>query len=458
MKFETFDAFEMASGLDPQEQLDVMGYSLLNTSLPKAVTTILAPGRRRVFFLNAHCANVGTKDMSYRAAMASAEIILPDGVGVEMAAKMQGNEIIENLNGTDLTPVLLQEAAKRGMSVFMLGGTPGTADRAADNICSKIPGLRIAGTCDGYGGMADNDAVVAQINASGADILLVALGVPMQEKWLNSNFAGLNTRIALAVGGLFDFWAGNVSRAPRAIRKAKMEWVWRLAMEPRRMAKRYLIGNFAFLARAANHAFRETEKYAVTKRIIDLALSLGAMAILGPILLMVMLAIRLESPGSAVFRQTRVGKNGKTFTLYKLRSMYTDAEERRAALLATSDRKGVCFKSKSDPRVTRVGRFIRRYSLDELPQIMNVVRGEMSVVGPRPALPEEVQAYPPRALKRLSVKPGLTGLWQVSGRADIGFDQMVEMDVAYAKTQSTLLDAILIGMTFKAIFSGRGAY
>jgi lipopolysaccharide/colanic/teichoic acid biosynthesis glycosyltransferase len=127
-------------------------------------------------------------------------------------------------------------------------------------------------------------------------------------------------------------------------------------------------------------------------------------------------------------------------------------------LINTSDREGVCFKSHCDPRVTQVGRFIRRFSIDELPQILNVLRGEMAVVGPRPALPCEVAAYPKRAMGRLAVKPGITGVWQVSGRATIGFDQMVEMDIAYAVSRNLLFDLVLIVKTFGAVASGRGAY
>ncbi|MGL4414081.1 sugar transferase, partial [Roseinatronobacter monicus] len=155
---------------------------------------------------------------------------------------------------------------------------------------------------------------------------------------------------------------------------------------------------------------------------------------------------------------TRIGKDGTPFTMFKFRSMYLDAEARRADLLSQSDREGICFKSRNDPRVTRVGRILRRFSIDELPQILNVLRGEMSIVGPRPALPEEVAAYPARALGRLAVTPGLTGIWQVSGRAEIGFDRMIDMDLAYARSSSVLLDMLLIAMTFRAVLSGRGAY
>lgn len=138
--------------------------------------------------------------------------------------------------------------------------------------------------------------------------------------------------------------------------------------------------------------------------------------------------------------------------------MYADAEQRRKALEAQSDRAGVCFKAKDDPRITRIGRFLRRYSIDELPQIFNVLLGNMSIVGPRPGLPSEVATYSDHAKKRLDTKPGLTGLWQVSGRADIGFDQMIEMDLAYARSRSAMLDIMIIGLTLRAVLTGRGAY
>jgi lipopolysaccharide/colanic/teichoic acid biosynthesis glycosyltransferase len=144
--------------------------------------------------------------------------------------------------------------------------------------------------------------------------------------------------------------------------------------------------------------------------------------------------------------------------MIKFRSMHTDAEERRATLLAQSDRDGVCFKSRHDPRVTRVGRLLRRASLDELPQLFNVLRGDMAMVGPRPGLPEEVAAYPARAMARLAVKPGITGIWQVSGRADVGFEQMIDMDLAYVRSRSLLLDLMLMALTVRAVVGGRGAY
>lgn len=194
------------------------------------------------------------------------------------------------------------------------------------------------------------------------------------------------------------------------------------------------------------------------KRVLDLTLVLAALPTLLPIFLFIALAVRLSGPGGVFFVQTRIGYGGMPFGMIKFRSMYADAEARRAALLAQSDREGICFKSRNDPRITPVGRILRRCSLDELPQLINVLRGEMSLVGPRPALPEEVRAYPQPALERLSVLPGITGLWQVGGRAEIGFEEMVELDLRYAQDGRLSLDLHILWRTISAVVSGRGAY
>lgn len=153
---------------------------MVDATPSETITTLLTPGRRRINFMNAHCFNVMSKDRQYAAAVNSADYLLPDGIGVALAAKMTGLDLTANLNGTDFIPALLQEAAKLGKSVYLFGGTPGTAERAANNLICEIPNLRIAGTRDGFA-QAQNDAeVIADINASGANILLVALGVPMQ--------------------------------------------------------------------------------------------------------------------------------------------------------------------------------------------------------------------------------------------------------------------------------------
>ena len=433
---------------------EIMGLPIVNAQSGQVISKLLDGTRRTVFFLNAHCANIRARNHTYRAALARADMILPDGIGVAVAAKLQGVQLVENLNGTDFVPKLLQRAAQMGQSVFLLGGRPGTAQAAATRLQHMIPDLSVAGMRDGYEGAARVDEAIDDINQSGADILLVAMGVPLQELWITQYRHRLDPRIAVGVGALFDFLAGNVRRAPSVVRRARMEWAWRLAMEPRRMARRYLLGNFEFLGRA----LRDSVSKLTACRFLDLGLAMVALSVLALPMGVIAAFVRLDSRGPAFFRQTRIGQNGVPFTMYKFRSMAQDAEKRRADLLAHSDREGVCFKAKNDPRVTRVGKVLRRFSLDELPQIFNVLKGDMSLVGPRPALPEEVAAYPEQALERLQVRPGITGLWQVSGRAGIGFDRMIELDTAYVRSRSLLLNLILIAMTARAVVSGRGAY
>lgn len=177
-----------------------------------------------------------------------------------------------------------------------------------------------------------------------------------------------------------------------------------------------------------------------------------------PLLLALMVAIRLESAGSPIFKQVRVGRNGKEFTMLKLRTMQQSAEQTRAELLDANEADAVLFKMRNDPRTTRVGRVLRRYSLDELPQLINVVRGEMSLVGPRPALPHEVADYEHDVRRRLAVKPGLTGLWQVSGRSDLPWEEAVRLDLRYVDNWTPGMDLEIIARTARAVVAHEGAY
>jgi lipopolysaccharide/colanic/teichoic acid biosynthesis glycosyltransferase len=193
------------------------------------------------------------------------------------------------------------------------------------------------------------------------------------------------------------------------------------------------------------------------KRIIDVTFTLLMLLCFSPLAATVAILVRLDG-GPVFFRQTRIGLNGIPFTMIKFRSMCIDAEAKRAELVAESDREGLCYKHRHDPRITPVGRLLRRTSLDELPQLINVLYGEMSLVGPRPALPEEVADYSAHALGRLHVLPGMTGLWQVSGRAKVGFDEMIAMDLHYARTLSPRTDFSILLRTVRVVLSGHGAY
>ena len=196
----------------------------------------------------------------------------------------------------------------------------------------------------------------------------------------------------------------------------------------------------------------------VVKEIVDKIGALLLLTVLAPVLITIAAAIRLGDRGPALYRQQRVGKDGKPFTILKFRTMVVDADRRRDRLMAGNEAAGPLFKMRRDPRVTPIGAVLRRFSIDELPQLVNVLRGTMSLVGPRPPLPKEVEAYGPDMLRRLLVKPGLTGLWQVSGRSDLPWDEAVRLDLRYVEDWSLALDALILWKTVRAVVRGQGAY
>ena len=181
------------------------------------------------------------------------------------------------------------------------------------------------------------------------------------------------------------------------------------------------------------------------------------LVLVSPLLLVLMIGVWIDSPGPAIFRQTRVGKDGRLFEVFKLRTMVSDAEDLKAALLVDNEYDGLLFKIRNDPRVTRFGRLLRRSSLDELPQLVNVLRGEMSLVGPRPSLPVEVAAMESDTLRRFKVRPGITGLWQVSGRCNLGWDEAKLLDTYYADNWTVVGDVSILLRTAKAVVSADGA-
>jgi lipopolysaccharide/colanic/teichoic acid biosynthesis glycosyltransferase len=204
--------------------------------------------------------------------------------------------------------------------------------------------------------------------------------------------------------------------------------------------------------------YKDSTVYLFTKRIMDFTLSSVALVALSPLMLAVVLFIYLDDPhGSPLFIQDRVGKNGKKFKFYKFRSMVVDAEAKLKELQEKNEMDGPVFKIRDDPRVTRVGKFIRRTSIDELPQLVNIIKGEMSIVGPRPPLPREVQAYGVYEMQRLLVKPGLTCYWQAKGRNEISFQEWMKLDMRYLREHSMWIDIKLIMLTIRMVLAGKGA-
>ena len=455
-------------------------------------------------FVNADCLNKAYKNQNYLHILNKADKVFADGSGIQLACKIKGIRPPENVNGTDLFPALChlaEQHSHQALKIYLLGARHGVAEQMQAKMQTLFPKVQFVGAHHGYFDKNNCEEVIAEINQSKANLLLVGLGAPTQEYWLEQYRNDLDANVCMGVGGLFDYYSGNIPRAPLWLRKIGCEWVWRLLQEPQRLAKRYLLGNFVFVYRtirehslnksytatSLNPVFHSTvplkksllrhkqlkllAKFRIfsrhckqscqrlLKRSIDVMASSLALLLLSPLLLLTMLLIFIESPGNVFFSQSRIGKNGQPFKLWKLRSMRHDAEAVLKDIEENNEMTGgVLFKMKQDPRITLVGKFIRKYSIDELPQLWNVLNGSMSLVGPRPALPSEVARYQIKDRQRLLVKPGITCIWQVSGRSDIPFEQQVELDQLYISKRSLLTDIKLLLATIPAVLTARGAY
>ena len=202
---------------------------------------------------------------------------------------------------------------------------------------------------------------------------------------------------------------------------------------------------------------KKSKAYLISKRRTDIVLSSIGLLLLSPILIIVAIAIKIDSRGPIIFKQDRVGKDGKIFSMYKFRSMVVNAEELKQQLQSQNEMSGPMFKIKNDPRINKIGRFIRKTSIDELPQLLNVIKGDMSLVGPRPSLPKEVSQFKPWMKERLLVKPGLTCFWQVMGRNNISFEEWMKLDIKYVHEMNYWLDIKLIFKTFFVLFGDESA-
>lgn len=242
----------------PLPTIDLLGVRVASVSEAETLDWIFARKlcgvRTCVHYLNAHCSNVAAIDSAYREALSKADLILPDGCGVSISARLHGRRFASTLSFTDFIPLACQRLADSGGSVFLLGGRTGVAEAAAECLRKLCPGLRIAGAHRGFLREDEDNKVVEHINRSGAQMLLVAMGVPRQELWLNRMMPLLDLPMAFGVGGLFDYLSGRIPRAPVALRTIGMEWFVRLYHEPRRLWRRYLLGNPLFLARSLEAA------------------------------------------------------------------------------------------------------------------------------------------------------------------------------------------------------------
>ena len=470
-------------------RINIMGIEFNNTTMEKAIIGIKMRAKERkktnIFYVNADTINQAYSRRSLRNILTKSSSVFPDGCGIKMACKIMKRPLKENLNGTDMFPEICKMAQEEKLSIFLYGAKEGVALNMKNKLLKKYPTLKVVGAINGYN-FHDNE-VVNMINHLNTDIVFVAKGAPIQEEWIDTYSHQIKAPIIIGVGGLFDFYSENIPRAPIWMRKIGIEWTYRLMQEPQRLFKRYIIGNPLFLIRIylwnkkekakCLNMYNEVTKrksscfslvnlslityymYPVLKRFLDLIASSLAIIVLSPLLLLTALLIRLESKGPILFYQSRVGFNGKLFNMYKFRSMVQNAEALKKSLQETNESKGgITFKMKDDPRITKVGKVLRKWSIDELPQLFNVLRGDMSLVGPRPPVPSEVNEYASDDLKRLHVVPGITCYWQISGRSEIPFKQQVDLDKKYISTCSLWADIKILFGTIPAVFACKGAY
>jgi exopolysaccharide biosynthesis WecB/TagA/CpsF family protein len=469
--------------------LNLMGVRFMNTTMQDAVELIKhkiqSNEKSNMYFINADTLNKTYKQVSLRHILNKTDYVLPDGSGIKMASNMVNMPLKQNINGTDMFPFLCKMAEEEKIKIFLYGAKLGVAEQMKEKILQEFPKLEIVGAINGYD-FHDNE-VINMMNHSKAELVFVARGAPLQEEWIDMHSNRISASVIMGVGGLFDFYSGNIPRSPIWIREIGMEWVYRLFQEPKRMWKRYILGNPLFLSRIylwdkkqkkerlqkyyetsleeRRDSFVEYASlllyrfYPIAKRMLDVFLTFIAVLVLGPLMLMVAIAIRTESKGNVLFSHARVGRDGKLFKMYKFRSMVQNAESLKKDLVKTNESKdGVIFKMKDDPRITKIGKFIRKWSIDELPQLFNVLKGDMSLVGPRPPVPSEVAEYISDDLKRLHITPGITCYWQVSGRSEIPFKQQVALDKKYIATRSMWVDIKILLATVPAVLAKKGAY
>lgn len=246
------------SPVDAPATIRVLGLPISNITVREAIDWILRTldgnTARRICFVNPHCANLAYRDDDYREAIQSSDLVLGDGIGLVLAGKITGAALKENTNGTDLFPRLCQAIAESGHRLYLLGAGAGVAERVAQWVTANHPGVKVAGFRDGFFRPAETDAVAAEIAQSRTDLLLVAMGAPLQDKWIREHLHKTGARVAMGVGGLFDFYSGRIPRAPLWMRQVGLEWLYRFLQEPGRLFHRYFVGNFTFLFRVLKRA------------------------------------------------------------------------------------------------------------------------------------------------------------------------------------------------------------
>jgi exopolysaccharide biosynthesis WecB/TagA/CpsF family protein len=363
--------------------------------------------------VNVHAMNIAYRDARFADVLNDSDIVFCDGFGVKVLARLAGICLGERMTPREWIDELIEHCAQERLSLYFLGCEDEVVRAFADEVARRHPRAIIAGFHHGYfdTGGEESRSVITAINDSGADIVLVGMGMPRQEIWAHEALPELDRGIIVAVGALFKVYTGIEKPCPGWLSRCGFEWFWRLAHEPLRLGRRYLAGNVALLLRICYAAF--------IKRLLGFFLACLLLALCAPVLALFYMLIRLETRGSGLFRQERVGKEGKRIWIYKLRTLKPDFPP-------YASKRNVLPES-----TTRVGSFLRRTTIDELPQLINVIRGDMALVGPRPEMPFIADSYRGVETLRLSVNPGLTGPWQIAQLRGETNGREIHEDITY---------------------------
>jgi len=470
-------------------RLTLLGVKFMNTTLDETIAKIRSLVKKHtktaIYIINVDTLNKAHKQQTLRYTLNKTPFIFPCGDSIKTACNLLNTPVKQNMNTLDIFLALCDMAQKEKLKLFFYGAKEGVAQRVKESIVKKYPKLQIVGAVRGVD--IHHNEILNMINHSNADILIVSKDTPRQEEWISIHQHKISAPVVIGVGELFDLYADTIPSSSIQKRKISFEWINRVIKKSKQIQKHSALSHLYFLFRVIRWK-REQKKemlqhyyqivkvkkymplrlkfsylrhklYPFSKRLMDITASSIALILLSPLFIIVAALIKMEDGGPVFFSQKRVGRNGKHFNMHKFRSMRTDAEKLKQKLMQHNESKdGVIFKMKEDPRITRIGKFIRKWSIDEFPQLFNILQGDMSLVGPRPPIPSEVEAYMVEDLKRLHIVPGLTCYWQISGRSEIPFREQVELDKAYISKRSLWIDIKIIFATIPAVFTQKGAY